>query len=633
MRDAARMDGALRGLMNKLPFLQTAVLDVLTGDSDPMSFGGWEEALLYELLYKQPNIHPDDISVRAESLMEQHNLNSNADNDGEGETATEMAFQKVILSVMNGDAGKAINTVFTFGGGSGAALPAAVTALLCDLLVMVGRIPRHMVLSDTNDSYMLDQDEYGSPLDHEIDLRCELFQSAAISCESSFVGRCGTEEEEVGVKCAARLLLIENSARSIVAVHELLSRRQPNSDEETKSLLRLCERRNDYTNETNTQNITPKNKPIDLLFEAGRSVAMARSRYYRRDNRPGGAAFWMLRAIEMETKLSSCSTGNHVTTTNLMTAMKRLSLFCMESTKWLLKSLLLVPPNNADSSNSSERSDYISRHYTYGREILTTMENDAALSLLDGDTSGSFLMLQSICDLTTSFVSSIRIVEAGKSIIRCLADRQIRGGCGGALVKPLVPVELWLDLLKIAYVLLEEVEKAHHLNKVVREDGDEDADANENEKKTKCSSAFDVAGMHVLMTRFREIEDSIDAKDLFQKAGIDVVDIPVSSNNNKNIPTTNMETLLHDPYKFTPAEMHLLLGRGLMRAFVAQNGGQLKQISRQLRQEKQKSDEIVHAPPVCRVGMNTGRGGNDIYLSEKMSLLLGPPDLCGHLGY
>ena len=108
-------------LKRRIPQLET-MLDILMGKLKGMVFDNWAEHLLTELIYQNPMIRPVNIHVRAKKLMAQYSNNSGM-NRGE--------MNEVLLNIMQGNAGSAIEVLFAVGGGSGAALPATMVSLGC----------------------------------------------------------------------------------------------------------------------------------------------------------------------------------------------------------------------------------------------------------------------------------------------------------------------------------------------------------------------------------------------------------------------------------------------------------------------------------------------------------------------
>jgi hypothetical protein len=107
---------ALNKLKRRVPQLNT-VLAILSGDFKGIEFDSWAEALCAELLYKLPNLRPDDMNVRAARVMEKYGA------------FIKGGFEEVVLSVMKGNAGRVIQVMHELGGGSGAALPAVIVSV------------------------------------------------------------------------------------------------------------------------------------------------------------------------------------------------------------------------------------------------------------------------------------------------------------------------------------------------------------------------------------------------------------------------------------------------------------------------------------------------------------------------
>lgn len=89
------------------------------------SHDSWEEALCSELLYKYPTIHESNISIRAEAVMTNFRERRRP-----GKTSNlnvyDSSFQHIVLAIMTKSADKALQALHSFGGGSGAAMPATM---------------------------------------------------------------------------------------------------------------------------------------------------------------------------------------------------------------------------------------------------------------------------------------------------------------------------------------------------------------------------------------------------------------------------------------------------------------------------------------------------------------------------
>lgn len=99
--------GPLSGLLRRIPQL-ISILSIIKGDFSTIVFESWAERMCAELLYIRPDLRGDDLHTRAKRCM-----------NGE-------PLQDVILSVMQGNAGRVVETLYQVGGSSGAALPATM---------------------------------------------------------------------------------------------------------------------------------------------------------------------------------------------------------------------------------------------------------------------------------------------------------------------------------------------------------------------------------------------------------------------------------------------------------------------------------------------------------------------------
>ena len=123
VNEAVNKSGPLQSLTRRIPRIRRllSILSGKFGDSSGIFFRSWDEALVAELLYVRPSIRPIDIAVRAQIAMKSHGLNGGEDDSG-------TAVEEIVLSVMRGDAGRAVISLQGFGGSSGAALPATMVS-------------------------------------------------------------------------------------------------------------------------------------------------------------------------------------------------------------------------------------------------------------------------------------------------------------------------------------------------------------------------------------------------------------------------------------------------------------------------------------------------------------------------
>ena len=107
-------NSVLSPLFTRFPQLEQ-IYSVILG-RPPVGGASWPEMLVSELIYSRPNIAPADIVIRARVAMRI----SGVENEGQ---------ENLILKVMEGSAADVVSGVYSFGGGSGAALPATLVSI------------------------------------------------------------------------------------------------------------------------------------------------------------------------------------------------------------------------------------------------------------------------------------------------------------------------------------------------------------------------------------------------------------------------------------------------------------------------------------------------------------------------
>jgi hypothetical protein len=116
--DSNNSDGssnACTALFSRFPQLRQ-ICHVLLGQFSFLGGDCWAEMLIAELLYVRPNIHPEDIAIRAREHMRRCGVLGRSQ-------------EGMILKVMEGNGEEVVNSMFAFGGGSGAALPATLVSV------------------------------------------------------------------------------------------------------------------------------------------------------------------------------------------------------------------------------------------------------------------------------------------------------------------------------------------------------------------------------------------------------------------------------------------------------------------------------------------------------------------------
>lgn len=107
-------------LRHKVPELDH-LLAILGGDFTNVAFENWAEQLCAELLYRTPDLRPRNMSARTRRLLNDHY--GNGDDTPPAEYAA-------VVSIMQGEAGRAVEELFQYGGGSGAALPSTLVRFI-----------------------------------------------------------------------------------------------------------------------------------------------------------------------------------------------------------------------------------------------------------------------------------------------------------------------------------------------------------------------------------------------------------------------------------------------------------------------------------------------------------------------
>jgi hypothetical protein len=107
-------------LSRRIPEIDS-ILAILTGNLTGIVFESWAERLLAELLYRQPDLRPRHLAARTRKIIK----------DCTGEDASTNGVHVAIVSIMDGNAGQAIEAMYLLGGGSGAALPSTLVRAMC----------------------------------------------------------------------------------------------------------------------------------------------------------------------------------------------------------------------------------------------------------------------------------------------------------------------------------------------------------------------------------------------------------------------------------------------------------------------------------------------------------------------
>ena len=374
----------LRNLMRRLPMLQECVWEVILNTSKCyQSDDVWAERLTAELVYVQPMISKEDIHIRAADHMKPSSSQLNRD-----EAIADL--EDILLQIMKGNAGVVIQALNSYGGGSSAALPATMSALLCNLLVESGKIELSQL---------------------SFDIETELFLSASSAILSSFAMQ---NHNDVGVRLSTHLLqphVTPENNRVTAYVAETLSRHWPKSDAETKSLLDSCK-----------DSVCRGSRRI---VDACDSLAFTRSMHHVETGNVEKSVSLLIRGIEMASLFQSEIENNACTQSFLRTiCFRRLTLMCSNSIDFILKQVFdcfLAPIDEIDVAVLTEP-------LQAGRIIVDTINGCDVVHLIESDPS--VLLLKYVVDLGLSLILREKS-EAANAIINCLEDKH---GTDGSII-------------------------------------------------------------------------------------------------------------------------------------------------------------------------------------------------------
>lgn len=453
----------MSALFRRFPPL-AQIVSVLLGAAPPAvandpGMMGWSDRLLTELLYSRPDIAPDDIATRARVAMSE-------DDGGENR-----ALRGIVLSVMGGGAGQVVETMFSLcGGASGAALPATMTSLLCDLLVDAGRIsPR--------------SDEF------KVDIQTELLLLAAESVLSSFSVR---GQHAVGTRTAVRLLLphapprrgappsaagdpcaeddIIYEPRVAAAIAEAISRRAPATDAEARDLMELCEGA-----------VRLGSVPI---ADACESLAYGRALRHKSVGDSKRETRWLLRGMEAQMLRPPPGRGRELG----YASRRRFDSLCERSANALISALAIGAVADLSGKGLSEEQEEATKSALRAAEDVLegVLRDEAMVPALKGHAGANLLE----CAFDTALAQAKGdTIGAAAGVVRCLEERRLSSaeGYGGA-VSTLADPRAYPELLDIAFAIL------------ARED-----EESKGRLVEFATCAFTLHGVHILMARLTQV--------------------------------------------------------------------------------------------------------------------------------
>jgi len=477
-----RSNTSLRNLTRRIPNLRSCVFDIILNTESVFlpNEDTWSERLIAELLYVRPNIPQEDISVRALAHMK----SCGAFGDGK------QLMEDIVLEVMKGNAGAVVEALHSFGGASGAALPATMTALLCNLLVENGQIQ----LSDL--SY---------------DIQTEKLLAASSAILSSFAMQ---NHNDVGIRLSTKLLqpFIRPENMQVTShVAEMISTHWPKSDAEVKGLLSIC--------------LDAVKRGSLRMEDACESLTFSRALFYFRQNKFELYAFWLLRGVECSVQIGVEGRENaSLRTKNVVRSMcfRQFTKLCADMTLDVLKKLV-----EYSSLDDEIDASVLLQRMKQAKILQGIIVEDDISELVVLDPSVSLFLY--VADIAWHSLLERDDLKVAAKIVSCLEKRV---DLDGSVLIPAYP-GLYGYFLSLAFDILSTDDKNI---------GDIDSES---------SVSFDVHGIQVLFCCF-------DRYCNYEKYGYDVN-------------ATSVESWSSLRHQITPHDMRTALGKGLMRAFVAQN--------------------------------------------------------------
>mmetsp|Transcript_2880 Transcript_2880/g.6273 ORF Transcript_2880/g.6273 Transcript_2880/m.6273 type:complete len:874 (-) Transcript_2880:77-2698(-) len=508
--------GVLEALFQRFPPL-SQIMSILLGRVPPSisNYLTWSQVLLGELLYARPEVMPEDIAVRANEAMKKV-----------GGDGRKQPLEDIVLSIMKGSAGQVVETMFGLcGGSSGAALPATMTSLLCNLLVDTGCI---------------------TPQKDEVNIQTELLLLAADSILSSFSVQ---EQSDVGVRTTVRLLLPHAPAkkkravplgatddenvdddiiyepRIAATIAEALAHRKPATDAEARDLLDLCE-----------ECIRLGSVPIS---DACESLAFCRALHHNGHSNQGKSGnltrevYWLLRGMEVQ----SCWLPEDRQKTLGFACRRRFDFLCENSANNLitLLSMAAISTNFSDKMVIERQEKETAVVLRVAEDVLEGVLQDEVMApALKGHIEANLLKYSVDIALADAKGDTIQVAT---DIVHCLEERCLSDGEYGGVVSTLANPKVYVDFLRIAFAILAK-EEANELGRPM--------------EFAKC--AFSIHGMHILMARLTQV---------LSWEGI------ISSSHRQTSSMLSKQQLPSDEKKDYFSAMRLAFSKGLMRAFVS----------------------------------------------------------------
>ena len=579
-------ENALKVLSKEVPQIKSCILQVLAGKAPSDSFSDWSEALLNEILFKNPTIPPRDIASRAKFHLDMYEEGS----PKSGIAQVKQLVFDCIVDIMRFDACTTLTALHSVVPSKSnntrlSALNQTLLALWCDLLHLSGAARG----SSSN-----------------VNLHRELLMSAAGATKDQYL----SSDDFMAMKIVARLLLFQTagipsslekipSIRCVSLLLDYLSNYLPRSDYATGEILNVI---NNEVDRMSTLDVKlfewkPAQRVLHLLTEIQKVLCDSRaSAYESNDGEESsvGCTFWLLQGASKEFQAASmfhklsikdsckaksdCQNKVAVRFLSLASSSIRAAiLFFMLDKEWRIESLIGADITSVaiDKNSFYNRKEAIELTLQAclikSEKVITAMENYEAINASDGDPSvkldaevtTAFLLVEHAYGIASS-VSNADYSKLAQHISVCLNNRshpfQLPDGREIESSVPIAQINCWFDILLLSYFVL--------FSKPAMKMNDEGEEEEEGVfvglQSANLRCPFDVNGVQVLMSRFAWLIDISKLeceKDMCQRLEEVLEGI--------NIWSMNLDWKeICDKWV---NHMAYLMSKGLMKAYVVQN--------------------------------------------------------------
>jgi hypothetical protein len=277
-------------LSRRIPELDS-IMAILCGQLKQLSFDSWAEQMCAELLFVRPDIRPRNMSASASRIMKE--MERRGIDNGPMEE---------LLSIMNGNAGRAIEIMYIYGGASGAALPTTLLSILYNSYIEVNILPSESA-----------------------------FRKTEFICEaaSAIISSLQDNNSDAGARLATRLLspvaLDAGCPETVASIASIFEHLLVTTDAEARELLSLCR---------------PFVERKSLLgLDAYVAIILSRYRHYIENDCLREAMQWLIVGIESEASL--------LPVVHQGSCYRKLTSVCLETARLLLTILVGDSPANS----------------------------------------------------------------------------------------------------------------------------------------------------------------------------------------------------------------------------------------------------------------------------------------------